>query len=155
MNPQILLLIGLGIAGIWMYSKVAAAKTAQMQSPTLTVPQGSTAAAILSSLGIATTLIPGVSSPASLAETAQYTAAANAPGSLTVGQISSGQDVGATQAQEASANNIMQLEEQAQGGFDPSSTLILSTASLQPQGSDNDDMSSLQFSSPSAGISYT
>ena len=144
------LLIGLAVAAVWFYGKTAAAKATQAQSPQLTVPQGSIASSILSSLGIAANLVPGQTAASSAAETLAYTAAASTPGSLNVGQITSGQDVGATAQQTAQANAYSQQLNESMGML-PDSVIISSTAQLQPQGDDSTDMSNLQGSGTSFG----
>jgi len=140
MNPVTLVLIGLGLAGVWFYTKYAAAKTTASQSPILSVPQGSTAANILSSLGIATKLIPGVTSASTIAETQAYVAASTTPGALTQQQLYSGQDVGATQQQTAAATPFASGMEELNG--DPSLGMIQSTSGLLPQDDDSVDPSS-------------
>lgn len=135
MSPTMLILIALGVGVVWLYSKTAAASATLAQSPKLTVPQGSLSQSILSSLGIATSLVPGTTAAASAAETAAYTAAASTPGSLTTSQIVSGQDVGATSAQVAAANAYAQ-NLNASLGSEPD-VIISSTASLLPQDDDS------------------
>jgi len=153
MNWVIIGVIGLGV--VWLYSKVAAAKAVQAQSPQLTVPQGSTAASILSSLGIAANLIPsltgatgvtstsGLTPAAAASETQAYIGAASAPGSEQLTQIASGNDVGANQQQIAQANTYAQQLNQSQGLL-PDSVIIQDTSSLLPQGDDSTDMSGQQ-----------
>jgi hypothetical protein len=60
-------LIGLAAVAIWFYGKTAAAKATQAQSPQLTVPQGSVAQSILSSLGVAANLTPSLSATQAVA----------------------------------------------------------------------------------------
>ena len=147
MNPVTIGLIIGGLALVWIYGKMAAAKAAQAQSPQLSVPQGSIASSILSSLGIATQSIPSLA-----AQTAAYggpsgvqqalvnapyegTTAAGVPSALE--QASAGMTAGWTPTQIIAANQLAQTMESAQGST-PDVTVSLSS-SLVPQDGDGSD----------------
>ena len=130
MNPQTLVLIGLAIVGIFAYSKIAAAKSTSGQAPQLITQSGSVVNSLLNSLGIATQAIsPTVSSAA---QAAAYTADTTAP-SLTISQIVSGQDTGATPSQLAYANQYEQVLNQSVGSLPDNAGMVDTSATLYAQ----------------------